>query len=164
MNKRFRLPSPALIVALVALLVACSGVSYAAVQLGKGTVTTKSLKNKSVTKKKLAPAVRGAAVAWAEVNADGQITAGRGIRQTSIERSGGFYCLGNLPDYGAVSVTPAFTHDEFGSFAIASVAKQANDFPCFNQDTRFGVATQFFNIAADTAAFTPQGFTVVLHK
>jgi hypothetical protein len=159
-----RLPSPALIVALVALLVALSGVSYAAVQLGKGTVSTKSLKNKSVTKKKLAPEVRGAAVAWADVSDSGSVTAGRGITASNINRSGGFYCFRNLPPHGTASVTPAFTGDEFGSFAIATVSKAATQFPCLTQGTQFGVATQFFNVGADDAPFSPEGFTIVLHK
>jgi hypothetical protein len=61
-------------------------------------------------------------------------------------------------------VTPGFTGDEFGSFAIATVAKPANDLSCFNADVQFGVVTQFFNIATDTAPFTPRAFTIVLHK
>jgi hypothetical protein len=51
---RLRVPSPALVVSVVALIVALGGTSYAAFSLPKGSVGTKQLKNKAVTNAKLA--------------------------------------------------------------------------------------------------------------
>lgn len=48
-----RLPSPAMIVALISLVVALGGTSYAVVKLPKSSVGTKQLKNKSVTTAKV---------------------------------------------------------------------------------------------------------------
>jgi hypothetical protein len=50
---RLRRPSPAMLVALLALFVALGGSSYAALQLPKGSIGTKQLKNGAVTSKKV---------------------------------------------------------------------------------------------------------------
>jgi hypothetical protein len=50
---RLRKPSPAMLVALLALFVALGGSSYAALQLPKGSVGTKQLKNGAVTSPKV---------------------------------------------------------------------------------------------------------------
>jgi len=49
----FRRPSPSIVVAFVALLVALAGTSYAAIQLPAGSVGTKQLKKNAVTGKKV---------------------------------------------------------------------------------------------------------------
>lgn len=49
MRKKFRLPSPAMVVACTALAVALSGASYAAIVLPKNSVGTKQLKKNAVT-------------------------------------------------------------------------------------------------------------------
>ena len=61
---RTRLPSPALIISVIALLVALGGTSYAALNsLPKNSVGTKQLKNNAVTTSKIANgAVTGAKV------------------------------------------------------------------------------------------------------
>jgi hypothetical protein len=51
---RNRLPSPALIIAVLALVVALGGTSYAALKLGKNTVGAKQLKKGAVRSKKVA--------------------------------------------------------------------------------------------------------------
>jgi hypothetical protein len=51
---RNKLPSPALIIAIAALVVALGGTSYAALKLGKNTVGTKQLKKNAVRSKKVA--------------------------------------------------------------------------------------------------------------
>lgn len=66
---RLRRPSPALAVALLALAVALSGVSYAAVALPRNSVGTPQLKNGAVT----APKIRTGAVTSAQVR-NGTIT------------------------------------------------------------------------------------------
>ncbi|HNC15865.1 MAG TPA: hypothetical protein PLV77_08190, partial [Solirubrobacterales bacterium] len=48
-----RKPSPALVVAIIALIVALGGTSYAAFKLPKNSVGTKQLKKNAVTVKKL---------------------------------------------------------------------------------------------------------------
>jgi hypothetical protein len=55
MRKRFsRRPSAALVVALIALFVALGGTSYAAVTLPRNSVGTAQIKNRAVTKAKIA--------------------------------------------------------------------------------------------------------------
>jgi hypothetical protein len=58
---RPRAPSPALVVAFVALVVALGGTSYAAFSLPNGSVGTPQLKNKAVTNAKLGPLSVGTA-------------------------------------------------------------------------------------------------------
>lgn len=60
MSKRFRnlRPTPALIVAFIALFVAMGGVGYTAVKLKKNAVKTKNIKNGAVTTPKLASTVK----------------------------------------------------------------------------------------------------------
>ena len=168
MKKRFRLPSPAVVIAIVALLVGLGGGAYAAkkIKLGKGTVKTKNIKDGAVTEQKIATPARGQSVAWAEVAANGSITASRGITAANlVSASGGFYCFSNLPAHGTESVTPAWTNDEFGSFAIATISKPtSSDINPSCTGTQPAVATQFFNIATDTAAYSPRGFSIVLTK
>jgi hypothetical protein len=53
MLRSIRLPSPAMLVAFVALLIALAGTSYAALALPANSVGTRQLKNKAVTKAKL---------------------------------------------------------------------------------------------------------------
>ena len=61
---RTRRPSPALVVAIIALIASLTGTSFAAVKLGKNSVGSKQLKSKSVTTGKIANgAVTGAKVA-----------------------------------------------------------------------------------------------------
>lgn len=176
MKRKLVLPSPAMLVAVLALFVALGGASYAAVKIGKGSVTTKALKKNAVTTKKIAngavteakiaTAARGRAVAWAEVNADGTIKAARGITAANVVvAGGGFYCFNNLPEHGTASVTPAWTADEFGSFAIATVQKPGTaDISPACGGTQLAVVTQFFNIATDTAPYSPRAFSIVLVK
>jgi hypothetical protein len=52
---RFRMPSPAMVVALLALFVALGGSSYAALKLPKGSVGPKQLKKNAVTSSKVKP-------------------------------------------------------------------------------------------------------------
>jgi hypothetical protein len=58
---RLRAPSPALVVAFVALVVALGGTSYAAFSLPNGSVGTPQLKDKAVTNAKLGPLSVGTA-------------------------------------------------------------------------------------------------------
>ena len=52
-RRRLRAPSPAMVVACIALAIALSGASYAAVTLPKNSVGTKQLKKNAVTSVKV---------------------------------------------------------------------------------------------------------------
>jgi|SRR5579859_2459716 len=74
-------PSPALVVAVLALLIALSGTAYAAVTLAPNSVGTAQLKNGAVTLTKIASSAQGALKprAWAVVKSDGTVVASSGI-------------------------------------------------------------------------------------
>jgi hypothetical protein len=67
MKRRLRAPSPALVVALIALFVALGGTSYAAIKLPKNSVGPKQLKNNAVTGSK----IKNGAVTAAKINTSG---------------------------------------------------------------------------------------------
>jgi hypothetical protein len=69
MRNRVPRPSPAMIVALLALCLAVGGTAFAAVKLGKNAVKTKNIKNGAVTEAKIA----GNAVTEAKI-ANGAVT------------------------------------------------------------------------------------------
>ena len=71
MARRLHRPSPALVVACIALFVGLSGFGYAAIKLPRNSVGTKQLKNSAVTGKKIAKrAVSGAKIAPNAVTGD----------------------------------------------------------------------------------------------
>jgi hypothetical protein len=72
MGKRVPRPSPAMLVALLALCLAVGGTAVAAVKLGKNAVKTKNIKNGAVTEAKLA----GNAVTEGKI-ANGAVTSGK---------------------------------------------------------------------------------------
>lgn len=67
MRLRIQRPSPALIISILALIVACSGTAYAALSLPKGSVGTQQLRKAAVTSAKLAKR----AVTAAKINPKG---------------------------------------------------------------------------------------------
>jgi hypothetical protein len=69
---RIRMPSPAMVVAVVALIAALGGGAYAAVQVGKNSVSAKSLKKNAVITKK----IKNLAVTEAKL-ADGSVSAAK---------------------------------------------------------------------------------------
>src|SRR5579862_7426284 len=72
MRTRLRLPSPALVVSVVALFVALGGTGYAALHLPRNSVGTIQLQNNSV----IAPKVRNGTIVGAKL-ANGAVTAGK---------------------------------------------------------------------------------------
>jgi hypothetical protein len=97
--KRFvpRKPSPALVVALIALFVALGGTSYAALTLPKNSVGTKQLKNNAVTGAKIATGaitsnkIAGGVVPtvmWAVVNSNGSLARSSGGVSSSAINTG----------------------------------------------------------------------------
>jgi hypothetical protein len=99
-----RLPSPAMIVSLLALTVALGGTSYAAGMIGSSDITDNSIRSKDVRdgtlrKTDLAfdPAAGQAATRWVLINAAGEIEA----------QSGGFSVTAAYPVLTDTSVPPA---------------------------------------------------------
>jgi hypothetical protein len=67
MKRRFRVPSPALVISLIALFVALGGTTYAATSLPKNSVGTAQLKKNAITGAK----IRNGAVTADKINAKG---------------------------------------------------------------------------------------------
>jgi hypothetical protein len=85
MKRRLRGPSPAFVIALIALFVALGGTSYAALSLPPNSVGTRQLKNGAVTSKKVAPKLivygaKAAVVAVAAIEANHAKTADSATR------------------------------------------------------------------------------------
>ena len=133
--RRLHKPSPAFVLALVALFVALGGTSYAALsipansvgskQLKKNAVTTKKIKNGAVTASKLASSAQEP-VAWAEVSASGSVIAGQGISSANVSRQSlAAYCFTGLKfAFKSAAVTIAYGFEEppvtGASFAIGN--------------------------------------------
>lgn len=120
MRKHLRMPSPAMVVAIVALMVALGGSAYAAAKLnGKniknGTITGNKLKNKTIGTGKLstsavnalkgqkgdagAKGADGTALAFARVAFNGTVDTSRskGIGQANVTHTNpGVYCFSGL--------------------------------------------------------------------
>jgi hypothetical protein len=67
MKRRLKAPSPALVIALIALFIALGGTSYAAIKLPKNSVGSKQLKNNAVTGSK----IKNGAVTKSKINTSG---------------------------------------------------------------------------------------------
>jgi hypothetical protein len=77
-------------VAYLALFVALGGTSYAALSLPAGSVGGKQLRNHSIDPVKFNPRyINGSVRAWAEVNANGRVIAGRGGPRVTVRRGSG---------------------------------------------------------------------------
>jgi hypothetical protein len=77
-------------VAYLALFVALGGTSYAALSLPAGSVGGKQLRNHSIDPVKFNPRyINGSVRAWAEVNANGRVIAGRGQPRVTVRRGSG---------------------------------------------------------------------------
>lgn len=183
-RRNLRLPSPAMVVAIVALSVGLAGGAYAAgVKLGKGTVSAKALKKNAVTTKKiqdgavttpkLAPSARGAAVAYAVVNTNGDVIEekSKGITDAMVTKPGGAsgvaFCLHGLPDSGTAAVSGVYDSSfEFEGWPTIAVAKA----PLPDVDCQTVAGTQYevvtaqgdTNNAAD--ANDPAAFSIVLFR
>ncbi|UJA20853.1 hypothetical protein HJD18_11950 [Thermoleophilia bacterium SCSIO 60948] len=117
MNRRLRLPSPAMIIALLALFVGLSAGAYAATKVAPGSVGTKQLKNGAVTDAKVA-SDRALAKAWGRVlyiNADNPAPkvdrkTSSGIAVTEAQDEGGqtingVSCVSIRPKFDVVTAT-----------------------------------------------------------
>jgi hypothetical protein len=106
MRFRIRRPSPALLVAFVALMVALGGTSYAALSIPKNSIGTKQLKNHAVTARK--------------INAKGLTAANAkalsGLPSSAFMRSNGVYAAG----YADSAAIENFTSGSFTPIASKS--------------------------------------------
>jgi hypothetical protein len=147
MRKGIRLPSPAMIVAIIALIVGLGSGAYAAkLKLGKNAVKTKNIKNLAVTEAKIAngaateakiangaiseakiaDGARGRAVGYAQVLSSGTVGPNSsGISNANVTRTGSgattVYCLHGMPKHGTVVVTPGFGATEFDGIVSANL-------------------------------------------
>ena len=113
MNRFLKVPSPAMIVAIIALVVALGGSAWAGIKIG-----TAQIKNKAVTPSKLAPSVdtlRG----WVRIGPTGQIlsrSSAKAIKSTTAGNQGSSfrnYCidLGFEPKTAVVSDAGGYAFD-----------------------------------------------------
>jgi hypothetical protein len=131
------MPSPAMVVAIIALIVGLGSGAYAAkIKLGKNVVKTKNIKNEAVTEAKIAKgavseakiadAARGRAIAYAQVLSNGTVGPNTsGISNANVTRTGSgtttVYCLHGMPKHGTVVVTPGFGATEFDGIVSANL-------------------------------------------
>jgi hypothetical protein len=140
--RKFRLkaPSPALVVATVALVVAMAGTGYAAFKVGtknikNGAVTTKKLHNGAVTTKKIKDGAVTAAkldlggaspAAFARVSAAGALDTAnsRNVGSVTPGAIAGYYCLRGIPFTprgGQATVDYKASANQFAQFALGTV-------------------------------------------
>ncbi len=128
-------PSPALVVAIVALVAALGGTSYAAFTLPKGSVGTKQLKNKAVTNAKLGPnsvgtgKIRNGAVTASKINTSGLTVPNDQTASNFTQSSPNQTITGAFATIGApIQITTTGTKRVFASAAVHAVNTTATGF------------------------------------
>ena len=176
MGKRLvRRPSPAMVVAILALCLAVGGTAFAAVKLGKNAVKTKNIKNSAVTESKVA----ANAVTEGKI-ASGAVSAGKlagSAKSTWVETQLGGFTIARQS--GGVTVTPDGTGKAAVNFGVdvsgraisvtpnlnlgSVVAEYARcvDISCGAGLTNNPNAIEVFTWASSTSALTTSGFLAV---
>jgi hypothetical protein len=117
-------PSPALVVAVLALLIAMSGTAYAAVTLAPNSVGTAQLKNGAVTLTKIAASAQGSLKprAWATVKANGTIVGRSGMSRSVNHADAGVYNL-TLSKRATKCAAIASENPGLGGFVTGGIAQ-----------------------------------------
>ncbi len=169
--RRF-LPSPALVVATLALVLSLGGVSYAAAKIGTRDIANDAIISVKVKDGSIQPADLGPAVARAmQVRAYTSVvisptmaidtTRSKGFA-TVTRPSTGIYCLTLDDSIDASSTAPVVTVDwdnSSGNNLSAFVSKSAHDCPA---GTDLGVRTYAFKAGTANALTNIVAFTVVV--
>lgn len=148
MGKRVRRPSPAMVVAILALCLAVGGTSFAAVKLGKNAVKTKNIKNGAVKASKLAgnavtegkiatnavteSKIAGNAVTEGKI-ASGAVSAGKlagSAKSTWVETQLGGFTIARQS--GGVTVTPDGTGKAAVDFGVDVSGRAISVTPSLN--------------------------------
>ncbi len=145
--KRFKKgPSPAMIVAMVALVVAMGGSAYAGVKIG-----TKQIKDKAVTSKKTDRM-------WALVTSDGTVVKQSGGISLASKFTGGYYLVFPKSLLGrSLLATPSATS---GVSVAASICGGVNtqQIPCFAGPNSSSSA--YVAVSDDTGTLTDERFYI----
>lgn len=115
MKRRLRAPSPALVIALIALFVALGGTSYAAIKLPKNSVGSKQLKKNAVTGVK----IKNKAVTAAKINTSG-LTVPNATHATSADSA--------TSATNATNATTAANATALGGVAASGYVKNSGAF------------------------------------
>ena len=161
------LPSPAMVVAIVALIAALAGSAYAIKKIGtkqlrNGAVSTKKIKNGAVTEAKIAAAARNKVVAYATVSDIGAVTSAEssgGIASSNIDRHGAAYCFRGLPfSFKTAVATPLHGNNEAGDAVTISAQVDKAPFETTDCDMTPGAQLEVFTSIAGTGDIS--GFVV----
>jgi hypothetical protein len=112
MKRRLRAPSPALVIALIALFVALGGTSYAAIKLPKNSVGSKQLKKNAVTGVK----IKNKAVTASKINTSG-LTVPNATHATSADSA--------TSATNATNATTAANATDLGGVAASGYVKNS---------------------------------------
>jgi hypothetical protein len=117
---RPRRPSPAMVIALIALVVALGGTSYAAFNLPRGSVGTKQIKNGAVTTKKLhRGAVSGASIQSGAVGSSQLDLSGVTVpNAANADHATSADHATNAGEVSGISLTKVFFHGPAGAKSV----------------------------------------------
>ncbi len=147
-------PSPALVVAVLALLIASSGTAYAATMLPKNSVGTAQIKKGAVTLTKIAASAQGSLKprAWASVK-NGTVLASSGFTGALAHPSDGVFDL--TLKKAATDCAAIASENPNGGHIVGGIA-QAN----ITSGKKLRVETQYYG--GSTFAVSDEGFSVVV--
>lgn len=120
MKKRLRPPSPALVIALVALFVALGGTSYAALRLPRNSVGTIQIRNGAV----INPKIRNGTILGSKLR-NGTVTAGK-INVKGLTVPNATHAVVAVTAQTAATATTATTADSAASATTAGTATTAS--------------------------------------
>jgi hypothetical protein len=159
-KRRFRLPSPALVISTVTLSIVLGGTAVAATVSGDKKADTKLVKQLAPSlsvKHATTAAVADSPIAWAHIAASGAVVAGRGITSANVSlQKTSAYCFTGLGfPFKSASVTPDYsTATNAGETAMFALGNPWSD--CSSAQAE--VAT------ADKLNYKPAGFFIQFYN